>query len=117
MSSIADILEPVEARVTALYNTRDIATLLYTIDTMIEELNGGGDISKPFDTYTTQELSIISGKLSILRASILKPKDEAFRNMKRLIASRDLILPGQRGSVIKYLTDQANLAGTKAPTQ
>lgn len=117
MPSIKDILEPVEEKVKAIYNTKDIAALLYEVDTLISELNWWGEISKPFEAYTLQELSVTSGKLAVMRSSLLHFKDEAYKNLKRLQASRDLMKPAQREQVIKFLVDKANSTWWKQPTQ
>lgn len=60
---------------------------------------------------------MVGGKLAILRASLLHLKDTAYRNMKRLIASKDMLAYSQRESAVKFLTDKANAEGKKPPTQ
>lgn len=60
MATLLDILQPIEDKVKKVYNTPDGAKLIYEIETIISELNGGGEISKPFEAYTMQELSVIS---------------------------------------------------------
>lgn len=59
MATISEILKPIEDKVNAEYNTKEASTLLYEIDNIIEELNGGGMVSKPFDAYSMQELSVV----------------------------------------------------------
>lgn len=117
MATIQETLAPIEEKVTQEYSWADIMQLFYDIDTIIEELNWGGLISKPFDTYSAQELSVAGGRLAILRSSIIQVQDRAIKNCRKIEASIKLITPVTRNNVIKALTDEATKSGKKPPTQ
>lgn len=115
MATISEILKPIEDKVNQEYNTKENATLLYEIDNIISELNGGGMVSKPFDTYTMQELSVVGGKLAIYRSSLLHIQHIAMTNVKAIEASIKLLEAGSRNAVVEHLSKESE-AGKK-PTQ
>lgn len=113
-ATIYEILQPVEDKVKLEYSTRFINSVFWDIDGLISELNGGGDeISKLFEHYTSQELSIYGGKLSILRSSLIGIQEQAMTNCKRIEARIRLMIPTIRQTVASDLANKND----KKPTQ
>lgn len=117
MATIQETLAPIDEKVSNEYASADIIKLFYNIDTIIEELNWWGLISKPFDVYSAQELSVSWGKLAILRSSLIQVQDRAIKNCRKIEASIKLITPVTRNNVVKALTEEATKNGKKPPTQ
>ena len=57
--------------------TRDTKSITNTIDSIVNDLNGGGVSGKVFSQFSIGELSIMQGRLAVLRSSLVEPRTEA----------------------------------------
>jgi len=111
-----DILEPIKNEVNKIYMIKNISDVFYAIDTLISELNGWWEISKPFEWYTMQELSIVWWQLAIYRANLIDIQDMAMQNVKFHEARIKLTIPTLRSDIIAKLTKEHIDSWKKPPT-
>lgn len=116
MVTFQEVVVQAEEEVISSYNNKDRQQVKIDIENIIAELNGTGVSGKVFQNYTADELSRMGGRLSVLRASLIPYKIEAFRQLKVAEQYAFVKEAGLRGSVKTHLTNEAIVKKEKAPS-